>query len=436
MRYDSIACLDDLLRDSGWWAREFFYDLVRAPIHMAAGVDIAKSPRMFQRHNLKLGFDVEAFRSLCGLPSRTWHDRYHAIPDAAREYLVGYLPERTLFLGYEMPVWLRHALDSVGAPWLDLRIAPLRFGSDLYVGMASSDPALRDALTRHAMSDAKVLGEACLMAARVRHRTRYRHDHMAHDGHVIYVGQTEDDAALLDDDGRCVRVEQFTRELLDWVGDAPVLYKPHPLTGDFAEQERQMLERLLGRNVARCETDTYELLAGDDDVRFVALSSGVVQEAEWFGKPSAALFRPLCTPAFGRAEGPDEHLLVAAHDFLGEALWADVLDVPVRPGAFQPTPTPNHLRELHNTWWGYAAYALSGNVYMEEAFRRYGAAPAEAPQASAPAPATPPARDEQMAADLNSAQQRIESLRLEIDGLKDALAIVLRELDRRPLQAA
>ena len=41
-----------------------------------------------------------------------------------------------------------------------------------------------------------------------------------------------------------------------------------------------------------------------------------------------------------------------------------------------------------------------------------------------------------MAADLNSAQQRIESLRLEIDGLKDALAIVLRELDRRPLQAA
>ena len=228
--------------------------------------------------------------------------------------------------------------------------------------------------------DAKVLGEACLMAARVRHRTRYRHDHMAHDGHVIYVGQTEDDAALLDDDGRCVRVEQFTRELLDWVGDAPVLYKPHPLTGDFAEQERQMLERLLGRNVARCETDTYELLAGDDDVRFVALSSGVVQEAEWFGKPSAALFRPLYTPAFGRAEGPDEHLLVAAHDFLGEALWADVLDVPVRPGAFQPTPTPNHLRELHNTWWGYAAYALSGNVYMEEAFRRYGAAPAEAPK--------------------------------------------------------
>ena len=417
MRFTQIDCLDDLLRDSGWWAREFFYDLVRAPIHMAAGLDIAQSPRRQQRHNLKLGFDGEVFRSLCGLPERTWHQCYHAIPEDARAYLAHHLPRDTLFIGYEMPGWLRVCLDSAGASWLDIRVAPLRFGSDLYIGLASNDVALREVLSRHAMSDATVLGDAWLMAARVRHSSRYRPEHRALDGHVIYVGQTEDDAALLDERGQCVRVAQFAGVLADWVGAAPLLYKPHPMANEFATRERQELERLLGRPVPICEVETYKLLAGDDNVRFVALSSGVAQEAEWFGKVSAVLFQPLCTPAFGVAKGPDEHLVVAAHDFLGEPLWSDLLGLPVRDGAFRPPPVPNRLRELHNCWWGYSGYTLGDSQFYEEAFRRYGGHPGGAASES-PSLAGEPAID----------RQRVEDLRLEIDGLKEALRVLMRHV--------
>lgn len=415
MRFDQIACLDDLLRDAGWWAREFFYDLVRGPIHMAAGLDIAQSPRRQQRHNLKWGFDAELFRSLCGLPARTWHQCYHAIPDDARDYLVRHLPPRTLFIGYEMPVWLRAALDGAGAAWLDIRIAPLRFGSDLYIGLASNDETLRDRLSRHAMSAATVLGEACLMSARVRHRTRYRHDHRALDGHVIYIGQTEDDAALLDEQGRCVRVSQFGSVLVDWVGGAPLLYKPHPLAQDFAERERQELERLLGHRVPLCEAETYDLLAGDDEVRLVALSSGVAQEAEWFGKTSALLFQPLCTPAFGKADGPGEHLMVEAQAFLGEALWCDVLDLPVRDDAFRPPAMPNRLRELHNTWWGYASHTLNDNAYFREAFRLFGGGASDGTADTGP-----------LARELAVERQRVDDLRLEVEGLKEALRVLMR----------
>lgn len=416
MRFEQIACLDDLLRDAGWWAREFFYDLVRGPIHMAAGLDIAQSPRRMQRHNLKWGFDAELFRTMCGLPARTWHDRYHTIPDDARDYLVRHLPPQTLFIGYEMPVWLRDTLDGAGATWLDIRLSPLRFGSDLYIGLASNDASLREVLSRHAMSAATVLGDACLMSARVRHRTRYRPDHRALDGHVIYIGQTEDDAALLDEQGRCVRVAQFGDALAGWVGDAPVLYKPHPLTQEFAEQERLELERLLGRRVPRCEADTYDMLAGDDEVRFIALSSGVAQEAEWFGKASAVLYQPLCTPAFGLAGGPGEHLMVAAHDFLGEPLWADLLDLPVREDAFRPPPVPNRLRELHNTWWGYASYTLRDNHYYREAFRLHGGGAAAGSAGDAGA----------LAQQLAVERQRVDDLRLELDGLKEALRVLMR----------
>ena len=354
MRFARLACLDDLARETFWPAKEFFYDLVRAPIHFASGLDIAKSPRNGQRHNLKPAFDEARFLSLAGLAQRApasgslpagrpWQAVHQRLPDAASDYLRAHVDPDTLVLGYEMPPWLRRALGDGGIAWLDMRVAPLRFGSDLYVGLASNDPALRQAIGSHALAQHTVLAEACLMVAKVRYRLRYRDDNLALDGQVVYIGQTGEDASLLDADGHYVRAGDRAEALRAFVGDAPLHYKPHPYAGPFAAEECAALSALLGREAVPCDVDTYDLLAGDADVRLVGISSGVLQEASWFGKTAEILFEPLCKPSFELPLDAEQHRLVAAHDFLSEPLWASVLDCPARPSALHGPSQGNRL---------------------------------------------------------------------------------------------
>ena len=86
MRYDTVVCLDDLLRLKFWPAKEFMYDLIRLPAWYAAGVDIACSPRNGQRSNLLPGFDHSQFLALCGGAEPDWAALYHAVPEAAADY--------------------------------------------------------------------------------------------------------------------------------------------------------------------------------------------------------------------------------------------------------------------------------------------------------------------------------------------------------------
>lgn len=425
--WSRVACLDDLTRDAFWPAKEFIYDLVRVPVWHAAGIDIAKSPRHGQRHNLAPGFRIEDFLALCGLPAAHWTTLYHRLPPAAEAYLAAALPEDTLFIGYEMTPALTGALERAGRTWLDIRLGPLRFGADLHLGLATSDPALHARLRAHALQPEALLTEACLLGAQVRYRRRYDPKLPRLDDALVWIGQTEEDASLIDADGRLVRVAQFAEPLRELARGRRLLYRGHPLGGDFARRELAELRRICGQPVPACEIDTYELLAMDDDVAFVGLSSGVLQEAEWFGKQALALHAPLCRPNFDDAHDPAAHLMVAAHDFMSEPLWAAVLDRAPRDGAVRLPPRPNHLRELVNTWWGWATVQLRHSSFHRELMALHAPAPAPA-AAPAPAPAAPKTVDPE----LNTAHQRIDALRLEVEGLKDALAIVLRELERRP----
>jgi hypothetical protein len=420
MDFERIACLDDLTREAFWPAKEFIYDLIRVPVWHAAGLDIAKSPRQGQRHNLAPGFRVEDFLSLCGLPGPHWSTLYHRLPAAAEDHLRSQLPPDTLFIGYEMTPALTGLLSRAGRSWLDIRLGPLRFGTDLHLGLATNDAALHARLLPHALSAQQVLTEACLLSAQVRYRRRYDPQLPRLDDALVWIGQTAEDASLIDDTGHLVRLEQFEPQLRELSQGRRVLYRGHPLAGDFAANELAQLQRICGQQVQPCELDTYELLAMDDDVAFVGLSSGVLQEAEWFGKQALALHPPLCQPAFDEVHDPARHLMVASNVFMSEPLWSNVLDRPLRPGAVVLPARPNHLRELVNTWWGFATVQLRHSSFHRELLALHGAA---APAAASPAPA-----DE---GDLLLAHQRIDSLRQEVEGLKEALRVVLRQTTLR-----
>jgi hypothetical protein len=435
--YDTVVCLDDLLRSDFWPAREFIYDLVRMPVFSAAGIDIAKGPRIGQRNNLLPGFELDRFIALAG---DSWVKLFHAVPEAAAQYLRRHLPPNALVLSYEMPPWLQKVLDAHGCDWIDVRMSPLRFASDLIVALRTNNPRLYAAAHAFSLPMHQVAGEAALLAAKLRYPLRYQPVRGAMDEQCVYIGQTESDASLLRDDGRFVRAIDYADTLKKLAVAGPLYYKPHPMGGEFAKQEVLALERITHKKVLTCEADTYELLAREDKIILVGLSSGVLQEAAWFGREAYALFRPICETRFDATHDSNGCLQIASHQFMSQPLWSALLG---SAGAQPPLVMParaNHLRELHNTWWGYStamlrnsefqreANAIAGTTRQAEALRRCEAelAVAKAEIVSlkerVAAAAAPAAR---------IADARIDTLRMEIEGLKEALRVVLRQNAQR-----
>jgi hypothetical protein len=421
MKFDVVVCLDDLTRESYWQAKDFMYDLVRLPAFLCANLDIGKSPRHGEGHHLRAGFDLQHFLNLCRdqAGQLNWEAHYWALPDFAAAYLSAHIPDKALVIGYEMPAWLRRLVDARGVTWLDLRMSPLRFASDLYIAMTTNDPDLYARLHPHAASMDDIFAHACLMAAQVRLRHRH-HAKVPADavGPWVYIGQTEADASLIKPEGGFVRVAEHAHALRELVGTAPMLYKPHPGAGAFAQREHAQLQALLGRTVEGCGLETYEMIAAEVPFRFVGLSSGALQEAQWFGKCAVTLAPPICTPGFSEVHDAGAYLQIPAHEFMSEPLWASVLHPEGRRARPMRLPErANHLRELHNTWWGYASHTFRHSDFYQQLFASHvGRTQAADPGAAADVPAL---------------RQTVSELQHQVQSLQDTLRVALSGLARR-----
>lgn len=374
MNISSIVCLDDLVREDTWPASEFVLDLVRLPIFHASGLRVGKTPHRPEGHGLKPGFSLAQFRALCRIDGvqPSWHALHHGVPQAAGDYLLQHLPADALVLGHDMAPWLIQLLDGADIAWIDLRQSPLRFGSDLIMGLRTNRAEIHAAVAPLALGTDELVAEAAQMAARTRLRRRSEAQLRLPADPIVYVGQPECEATLVNRDGHIVRASDHAQTLYRLASTGPLMYLPDPRAGDFARIEREMLERLTGQRVPVCELDAYELLACDDEITLVGLSSGLLQEAQWFARTAYALYGSFGTPSFEPMPTPDGYLQIASHVLLGEALWSAALQQPARSEPLTVAPRANLLRELRNDWTGYAEAALRGSSLVREGYAQAG----------------------------------------------------------------
>lgn len=370
MHFSHIVCLDDLTRGDTWPTSELVFDLVRLPIYHASGLNIGRGAHRPQQSNLSEGFSLNRFRHLCEVDGRqpAWHELHHAVPPAAAEHLLAHLPTNVLVLGHAMPPWLLGLLHAHDIAYVDLRTSPLRFASDLVVGLGTNRRLLHEQAHTLALGSAQLLSEANLMAARLRLARRSEGRLRLAANPCVYVGQTGDDPALLGADGRFARVQDHAEVLNRLAATGPVLYLPHPEAGEFARQERAAIEAAIGRQVPLCDLDCYDLLACDDDLMLIGLNADALQEASWFGRPAYALCPLPGVPSFDADAAGRGSLQIAPQVLMGEALWARLLGCEPRPGALNPPAVPHQLRGLMNDWRGWASATLRGHGALREAF--------------------------------------------------------------------
>ncbi len=186
-----------------------------------------------------------------------------------------------VYVGFETPDNVWQALCARGAPALDLRLHPCRFGPDYYFLARSNLIPLRDLVDQAPLQQELALEAAALEfdAFRLGHENRLRQD-------ALLTLQMPLDSALLDAWG-FANLGEHVDELTRLSREYPVIWvRPHPHS---PPGEADRLAFLSLENARLTDRSAYEMLASGQVSHVIALSSSVLHEATNFGVESVAL---------------------------------------------------------------------------------------------------------------------------------------------------
>jgi len=181
------------------------------------------------------------------------------------------------------------AVDRLGLPFVDIEVSPFRFQPDLDIDARTNIPPLAE-------SPLFAVPEARLWAAATAVRgwcARHAADVIpTRAGRVgVVFGQTEVDASLVDE-GRLGDFTAHAGTVWEWAeGLDHILFRPHPYAATAAAFET--IATILP-TIRPTRIGSYALLASDRVERFLALSSGIIDEAVYFDAAprSTRLFAP------------------------------------------------------------------------------------------------------------------------------------------------
>lgn len=365
--FQKIICLPDLLRISQRRYTNGFFDLVREPIWQGAGLQIGYSPELPLPGSLLPGFDAGEFRRLTNVD--TGHrdyfqhiaNNYYTIDPNAEAYLFQHIPENSLLLTFEIPPWMANACHSRGINFISFSISPLRFSSDLYPAIRTSNESIYQRLREHIVSEEEIRLEAATLAANVRmhkHGLEQWRNYSFKDlnNSLIFLGQQHIDASLLAPGGISLRFTDYADAIRTLSQGKRVLYKPHPFAQETEKKEIETLAEITGMQPELCQLNAYQILSTYDHLELVGLSSGLLQEAAYFDKKAHTLFQSFIPLTEALAHQPDKYLQIHFQTLLNPAFWHAVL-APQRstPVATRfPMASHNHAREIFDVWWDYS----------------------------------------------------------------------------------
>lgn len=347
MRPESLYFAEDYLRVFAWQDRRFMMELFAPAIREATGLLLCPL--------IDTVGDRPALSAFRERAPGTWEQNAARLPDVASAWLERRLSPGACVVSYEMPGWLRVFLDERHIPWVDIRLSPLRFSLDLMLAVRSSDARTMRWLFAGEISWTILRQEAIKMGSSARRLMRLREPgaEARYDNSLVFTGQTAEDASLLRADGYRLTVADFAAELRGLAaGRTHVFYHPHPYAGEHAVTEYRVLADILDRNILHTRCETYELLSASADILLTGISSGLLQEAEWFDRESRILHRPVCP-----LDGADAWAQYYLNDLMNPAFWSATLSQSVT--GYQSTEgCADELRKLHALWFTHDLYLL------------------------------------------------------------------------------
>ncbi|MEX0689231.1 MAG: methyltransferase domain-containing protein [Pirellulales bacterium] len=378
----TIAILDDFLRDEPNGLEH----------HVANRRWLAAMARSLAGQTFavrELGFDcggddhldVSACMASLGLDCGVagWAAAWDGQPS---DRFVGFLGERLrgvdVVMGFGLSNLVATAVDRLELPFIDVEVSPFRFQPDLDIDARTNSRPLAE-------SPLFAVPEARLRAAATAVRgwcARHASDVIPVDvGRVgVVFGQTEIDASLIDA-GRLDDFPAHAVAVREWAeGLDHILFRPHPYaaTATAFEHLYEILPTIRPTRIG-----SYPLLASGRVDRFLALSSGIIDEAAYFDMShrSTRLFLPK------RRTGGFHYAPVVSLDSLSATVLAAVLERRPIPAV---GPHSYALRQQFAITWGLPLEVVATDFFTPEPLVVAEPAPATEPPLAIETSTPPP----------------------------------------------
>lgn len=269
-------------------------------------------------------------------------------------------------IGYEMPQWLENISAELSDIHLNVRWSPIRFCSDMFVCMRGTESAVKsipndsrfdlDTVER----DLEILKSKVLANHVVQSSLRQGSNEQLGDmnGCLIYVGQAPFDYANVSETGQLLRVKAYEKELVEIFRNYranQIYYLKHPYYSKFSEKERQDLSHLANTDIPYYLGNSYELLIRSS-ISLVGLSSGLLQEASYFGGAATFLFQPYTKITFSEQYAEEEFVPVYFGALLSPMFWSTVLGNESMVSCLNFPKESNFTRQIFNNWYSYPVY--------------------------------------------------------------------------------
>ncbi|MBM3337260.1 MAG: hypothetical protein FJY60_06200 [Betaproteobacteria bacterium] len=353
-----VGFVDDVFRHQWWPAKEFFYEMLQTSLRQISGVD----PEISLRRKLWAEDQIIGTKTIPPnqeVDDGSWSRSYEVLSHDQRNLLSRHIMPNAFYFGYELTPGLRFFLEELGVTYIDFRISPLRFLSDLVIVVRSNSRWINRLFHEACLPASAIEQHAAQLKAAFRYRQRMQGqmDTSGEKNSIIFVGQTGVDQSLIHR-GRFLRVSDMAKDLGALFSGRHVVYLRHPAAAEEHVAEEIGLLRKLSPTVSVASQNCYDLLCGEQMISLVGISSGLLQEAAFFGRKAVTLHHPVCPLNFRDCfETPGGFYQFPFETFTCKTFLQVILG---QQGKIVPSTLAqirtNNLRGLHDVWWGYAEH--------------------------------------------------------------------------------
>lgn len=353
MTFKKIVFLDDIARSEFWPAKEFFYDMLRTVIKQASGIKIESSVRECLKKESQISEN---------LSNISWTQNFENLNRDYIDIIEPFISKGILIIGYEMSPGLIKYLTNKKISWIDFRISPIRFLPDLVIAVRSSLKIINKTLISKSLSRDDVEMESAKIMASYRHNENYKNTIKNKTDKILVVGQTESDASIIYNN-HYLKLNDFEKEIKSFLDGRSIGYIPHPSSNQQHILKEMSFLKTLDDDISIIKTPLYDLFCQEQNYTFVGISSGALQEAEFFGKNAITLYQPICNVLYRKDKiQTNAFWQIGFKDFVSVDFWKMVIfNSRYRKATAIENFYPNELRKLHNVWWGYSAIDLRNN---------------------------------------------------------------------------
>lgn len=276
-----------------------------------------------------------------------WVKTYNADCNIRQLALLYSYFSNSLVIAFEMPDIVARGLTTLGIPFIDLTIHPVRFMRELPFGVRSNIENVQQDFLCWKIPEENIFIEAGAAQAALSRLPRIR-DCQEGDNIGLFACQTSADRVLIQRD-QLLSVEDFIKEFTAIANSHKILLiKPHPyeVNSDIASFFTQLFP-----NTKIIKDNFYHIISHENISAVYSITSSATIEAKYFGKKSIHIGNyPYKFTASN--VGIDAYMTIRPC-FLYPEFWLPIFDrVGLKAQDPQIPPVPVDIRKSLNSYWG------------------------------------------------------------------------------------